>query len=393
MGGAPATLALVADALGRTPEVRSRVLLLGSEADRGRAVQIGVRVAERVSVASQGVSRDASVMSVVGEALRAMPAVRQAVKFQASSVARAPALIHCHSLRSFALATIAWPGTPRVCTIVSKPTAAQIRLLRVLMQRGDRAALLPVTATLRRELLAGGLAESAVCLIRPGVDQSRAPLRRRDWLRQRWGLKAHQKVVGLIGDPPESACARAAAMVCGYAAEVQATYGREVILAVHPRQRNLHQALRILEEQERSDRLIQEPLMARPWEALPGCDAVLAFDDAVGGLAVVWAMTAGVSIVGEATYGISEMVEDRHSALLVKPGNLPQMAHRLTQLFGDDRLTWAIRDAARHEAFSYFSRRHYCQSLSTVYHQLADGQPLEPPVLEATGGMKFTGRA
>ena len=89
----------------------------------------------------------------------------------------------------------------------------------------------------------------------------------------------------------------------------------------------------------------------------------------------------------------TEIVEDRHSALLAKPGPLHPLAHRITQLLEDPHLAWKLRDTARHEAYSFFSRQRYCQSIQTVYEQLETGAPIEVPQLEATGGLRFAGRA
>jgi glycosyltransferase involved in cell wall biosynthesis len=129
-----------------------------------------------------------------------------------------------------------------------------------------------------------------------------------------------------------------------------------------------------------------------PWRILPGCDAALAVGPNAGGLSLLWAMAANIPIVGEATYAVSEVVEDRHSALLGKPDSPVKLAHRLTQLFTDQHLAWQLRDTARHEAYSFFSRQRYCQSIKLVYEQLAGGKAIEVPPLESTGGLRFSGR-
>jgi glycosyltransferase involved in cell wall biosynthesis len=104
-------------------------------------------------------------------------------------------------------------------------------------------------------------------------------------------------------------------------------------------------------------------------------------------------MAAGVPIVAEATYAISEIVEDRHSALLAKPEQPRMLAGRITPLMADPQLAWKLRDTARHEAFSFFSRQRYCQALQGVYEQLVGGRAVEIPQIPITGGLRFSGRA
>jgi glycosyltransferase involved in cell wall biosynthesis len=142
----------------------------------------------------------------------------------------------------------------------------------------------------------------------------------------------------------------------------------------------------------RHDAVIADHDAACPWRTLPACDVALAMGDAGAGLSMLWAMAAGVPIIAEARYATSEIIEDRHSALLTRPGKTPAIAERLTQLLADRQLAWKIRDAARNEAYSYFSRQRYCQSLTTVYESFAAGNPIEIPPMEPTGGLRFMGR-
>src|SRR5690606_36726272 len=96
--------------------------------------------------------------------------------------------------------------------------------------------------------------------------------------------------------------------------------------------------------------------LARPWELLPACDAALAIGPHAGGVSLLWAMACNILIVGEATYAVSEIVEDRHSALLCKPGDAQAAAHRLPPLLDERQLACKLRATAHSEAFSLFSR-------------------------------------
>ncbi len=111
-----------------------------------------------------------------------------------------------------------------------------------------------------------------------------------------------------------------------------------------------------------------------------------------GMLPLLWAMAAGVPVVAEASYAVSEILEHQHSALLVKPGHTWDAARALRQIFTDPKQAWRLSDAARSESFSFFSRLRFCDQVKKVYEQIADGYPVIVDDLPVTGGIRFGGR-
>lgn len=414
----PTTLAMLGDALGRLGAIEQRVYLLGGSSLELAACAAGIGDFVRVGVP-------------MGRAVLGWRALRRELRRQGEGDFD---LVHGWSIGALTLATMLFRATPRLLTLTVPPTARGTRWLRVVTgEFAGRAALLPISSAIRRTLLMGGVNPQAAHVVRPAIDMSRVmPAgRARAMLRQRWKIDDPRAVVvGLAGDPPTAADAVATTIVSRYAMETLLVEGIDVRAVMHPSQRRRLQAKGMLRALGGLRMLIDEPDTAEPWNILPGCDIVLALGtqgpvrvsnlDAIvtssqrpdtqdighgylgaggsaeaggGGLSLLWAMASNVPIVGEATYGISEIVEDRHSALLAKPGLFRGLAHRIRQIITDKQLAWQLRDTARHECYSFFSRARYCDTIRAVYEQMAAGQPIEVPAMEVTGGLRFAGRA
>ena len=78
--------------------------------------------------------------------------------------------------------------------------------------------------------------------------------------------------------------------------------------------------------------------------------------------------------------------------MLSKPGDAWRLMRSLRSVFEQPELCWRLRDAARSEAFSFFSRQRYSTDLGEVYDQILEGFPVRVPELAVSGGMRFAGR-
>ncbi len=373
-----ATLALLASGLEQLQAVDEQVVvLLGGDRLVRQAESVGIRGAVRVGVP-------------LGRAVLGWAAIRSWVR----RLGRFD-LVHCWSVGAVTLAAVQLPAVPRVLTLTVDPGRRTIGWLRVLLREtGGRTAVLPISATIRGAVLGGGVLPDAVHVLRPGIDRSRVDLSTRSALRAQWGAASdHNKVMALLGDPIESSDALAAGMAVIMADDSRATAGQRLRLLVHPDQANRLRLQTMVRRLGQRQRVIQDAGLARPWSVLPGCDLALALGLQGGGLSLLWAMSAGVPIVGEATYAVSEIVEDHHSALLAQPDCPKHVAWRITQLLGDAPLAWRLKDTAGHEAYSFFSCQRYRQALGEVYGQVVAGREVQVPPMEATGGLRFAGRA
>lgn len=372
------TLAMLADAQDRLKDCEQSIVLLGGEALGHAARHAGIRRARRIAVP-------------FGRAPLGWLAMH--ARIRRGDLANVD-VIHCWSLGAFTLATTLFCRTPRLLTLTTIPDKREIHwLAAACREAGAGVAILTTSATIRREAISGGVPEPAVHVLRPSIDMARMDHHGRDARRQSWELSdPNAAVVALLSDPPRAADAMSAALAVSLAITAAGNAGRRIHLLVHPDQRNRVRAATRFVPLGRHDAVIADHDAACPWRTLPACDVALAMGDAGAGLSMLWAMAAGVPIIAEARYATSEIIEDRHSALLTRPGKTPAIAERLTQLLADRQLAWKIRDAARNEAYSYFSRQRYCQSLTTVYESFAAGNPIEIPPMEPTGGLRFMGR-
>lgn len=377
------TLAFIATSFGRLGHIEQHALLLGPASLRRAAIACGLGP-------DNVVSRPVLGGSAVLGALTARLAIRDLGAFDA---------VHCWSLGTFTLASLLMRRLPRLLTLTLTPTQRECHWLRMVISETPSeqggATVLPISSTIRRVLLSAGVAEACVHVLRPGIDMSKIVTASRDALRKKWGVdRPNHHAAALLGDPPEATDALTALMGVGLAEE---GYRRGDIpyskIIGHPDQLNRARTETFERGLNKAPRLVQEPLITRPWEMLAACDYALALGPHAGGLSLLWAMAANVPIIGHATYAVSEIVEDHHSALLVKVGEPRMISHRVCELIADKHLAWKLRDSARHEAYSFFSRQRYCQSLQRVYEQTIERRPIEIPAMEATGGLRFTGRA
>jgi len=72
----------------------------------------------------------------------------------------------------------------------------------------------------------------------------------------------------------------------------------------------------------------------------------------VATLPIAICMAAALPIVSTVTYTVSELLEDRHTALMAPPGKPRLLARRVLDLLEDPTAQWSIADMARTEAYS-----------------------------------------
>ena len=332
-----------------------------------------------------------------GHALAALPRLRHWLGNNEQ-----PDMVHCWSVGSLLLACLACRRVPRVLTLTLLPSPREIHLLRMLVAEAgaQKLSIVTTTAHIAREIMSKGVAPESVDVLRPGIDMGLIKADERDAIRQSWDLDGEKPfVVMLLSDPSIFSDAARGSMILGLTQVGLSNPQRPVHLLLHPDQKNRLAALNPMRPLNCEHLIITDNRTAYPWQVLPGCDAVIALDDCRAGLSIAWAMAANVPIVGHATADICEWVEDHHSALLVAPDrdsssqpSLRHLAGKLMHVFTDAQLTYKLRDTARHEAFSFYSRTRFGNDLNTVYLQLLDGIKLNVPDMPSTGGLRFSGR-
>jgi glycosyltransferase involved in cell wall biosynthesis len=91
-------------------------------------------------------------------------------------------------------------------------------------------------------------------------------------------------------------------------------------------------------------------------ELLPAADVCLVTaSGAAPTLPIATAMAAGVPIISTVTYMLAELLEDRHTALMVPRRSPRALAQRVLDLRQDPALRAKLIDTARAEAYEHFS--------------------------------------
>jgi glycosyltransferase involved in cell wall biosynthesis len=126
---------------------------------------------------------------------------------------------------------------------------------------------------------------------------------------------------------------------------------------------------------------------------LPAADAVLVTARGpVPTLPIAVCMAAGLPIVAAVTYTVAELLEDRHTALMVPRRQPRLMARRVIELREDAALQWSVSDVARTEAYEYFSLTRFLDQFRSVYRQVAEGTRVEVVEPQPGAGRRFHGR-
>jgi glycosyltransferase involved in cell wall biosynthesis len=299
-------------------------------------------------------------------------------------------VVHAWGGRALAAAVMRGRGTI-VFSPTRFPSARAARWLRAAMVYRD-VHVVCSTATQRRVLVERGVPLARCHLIRPGVDFARVRRRRDPALRRRLGFDDADHVLLAPGESTRAAAHDDAVWAAAIAHYLDPRFklllwgrGDRAGAAVR---RGVAAAAGMVSAAEH---VLREPVEFE--SLLPAADAVLvAARGPVATLPIAVCMAAGLPIVSAVTYTVAELLEDRHTAVMV-PRHAPRlMARRLVELREDATLQWNIADVARTEAYEYFSLTRFLDQWRGVYHQLGAGKPVEVVEPPPGAGRRFHGR-
>jgi len=87
------------------------------------------------------------------------------------------------------------------------------------------------------------------------------------------------------------------------------------------------------------------------------------------GISVVEAMAFGLPVVGARAGGITETIEDEVNGVLVNPGDSPQLAETILQLFADNQRRRRLGQAGQAKDFGEFGPAKIARQNLEVYEQ------------------------
>jgi glycosyltransferase involved in cell wall biosynthesis len=264
--------------------------------------------------------------------------------------------------------------------------------LRAVMNYRDVQVVCP-TATQRRTLVERGIPLDRCHLIRPGVEFSRVRRRRDPALRAALGFSEEDLVLLAPGESTEAAD-HALAVHAASILRVLDPWYRLLLWGRGPKARS---AAALADRLGQPDlvRVAEARLQRRLEfeELLPATDLVLVTARGpVATLPIATCMAAALPIVSTVTYTVAELLEDRHTAVMV-PKPAPRLiAKRVLDLRADPQLQWSISDMARTEAYEYFSHTRFVNQWRGVYRQVATGEPVQVVEPAPGAGLRFHGR-
>lgn len=300
-------------------------------------------------------------------------------------------IIHAWGMKALTAAVLA--GAARVVyTPTHFPTRRSIAWLRAMTGYRDVQVICP-TSTMRRLYIEAGIPLDRCHLIRPGVEFARINRRRNRALRDSLGLADADYVLLAAGESTPAAAHR------------QAVWAASILRVLDPRHQlllwgrgdQIDQLLRFADQlgHEHAVKIAERRLKRRVEfeELLGAADMVLVTADAPAPtLPIAICMAAGLPIVATVTPTTAELLEDRHTALMVSQSSPRAIAQRVLHLQEDHNLQWAISDMARTEAYEYFSLTRFLNQHRAAYRQIMNGQKVEIPEQPPGAGLRFHGR-
>lgn len=301
-------------------------------------------------------------------------------------------LVHAFGERALAVALLA-AGKPLVYSPRAFPSRVLIRWLRAAVSVRDVQIVCP-TDTMRRALVTRGVPIERCHLIRPGVDFATVRTRRDPNLRRTLGFDEQDYVILAAGESSRAAGHDHAAWAVSILHVLDPAY-RMLLLGRGP----MVSKVQRFASQTRQPRLVSVAAQSldasvRYPNLLAAADAVLVTADApVTTLSIATSMASGLPIVSVVTPTVAELLEDRHTALMLRDGAPRKIAQRILDLRADPGLQWSICDMARTEAYEYFSMTRFLTQWQAVYGQISRREKVEVPQQAPGAGARFHGRA
>jgi glycosyltransferase involved in cell wall biosynthesis len=284
--------------------------------------------------------------------------------------------VHCWDERALSVAALA--GAKKIIfSPQSMPRKADIRWLRAIMGYRDVQVVCP-SITMHRRLVSAGVPLERCHLIRPGVDFSRIRSRRDDALRAELGIAPDDFVVLAPGESTDASNHFLAAWATSVH-HVLADRWRFLMWGRGPRAncaanlaKKLGQPRLLIVAEEKLGRRVEFESL------LPATDVVaVTAVKPVPALPIACCMAAALPVVSTVESSVAELLEDRHTALMVTQPRPRLIVEKLMAIREDAALRRKIADQARTEAFELWAMTRFQNRWRRFYEQAFAGGAIE----------------
>jgi glycosyltransferase involved in cell wall biosynthesis len=277
-------------------------------------------------------------------------------------------IIHAFGNRAMTVAAMAFAG-PILYSPADESPRSSAKWVRAVNQYRNVHVVCSSGAE-RNFYINGGVPPDRCHLIHPSVDFSRIRKQRDQPLRSQLGFTEEDRILLLAGESGT------------FSGHAEALWAAAILHVLDPHYKvlawgrgNQIGRLRHFAESQKhvgfftvAESRLQRSLTFE--ELLPASDLILVTPiGPAPSLPICIAMASGLPIVGTASSIVGEFVEDRHTALLTKPGSPKLLAQRILDLQADAALARKIGDQARGEAYQYFSISQQMEKFSELYRQ------------------------
>jgi glycosyltransferase involved in cell wall biosynthesis len=278
---------------------------------------------------------------------------------------------HVHVFGLNALMCALCGGVRRVIySPVKFPSRSEINWLRAVMNY-RRVDIVCPSRTVQRAMVSRGVGLSRTHVVRPGVSLGDFKVQRDDTLRAALGYTPDDKIIFA----PQNSDRAAGLSLATWAVSLLNVLDRRhrLLTAVPASQADIIDTFRT--------RLINKTMLHNVTDMsmqklFSVADVVLftpTHDAGVSDVLLTMAMACGRPIVATALPRVCELIEDRHTALLVRDASPRRIARRLVDCFSDSTQAWKIADRARAEVYDHFTRTRMLADLQHVYATVASG--------------------
>lgn len=270
---------------------------------------------------------------------------------------------------------------PRLLTLAHTPSSGALRLMRLLAQRVPWA-LAASSSSILRVALTAGWPDNRAIRIRPGIALSKLQGGgHRDQIRKGLGLKPTDTPVLLLAGPSQRA-----------ARHDHGLWAAGILQQIYPAAKILWREHTVLElRRERRGGGMRDFLPAlpvasmlrpvpplSPWSTLVQTAEVLlvSADQPIPVGSILWAMAAGVPVVGTALECVAELVEHMATGLLAparrghQHGGPKALAAKLEELLSNENLRWHLADQARAQIFTHFKPVDFNARYAALYETM-----------------------